>query len=483
MKRGLIGAAIVAGLVIIIIIIANAVRSRGAAPHYITAPVKTTSISATIQETGSVIPVTEVDVGTQVSGTVATLNVDYNSIVKKGQVLATLDPTSFQAASNQAHAALDAAQSTAAAASASAAQQQGSYEASLANKSAADAAVNSALANLNKANAQVVLSKATVARDHSLLSQGYISQSQLDTDVAANSANIADVSAAQAAYATAQAQDKAASAQVAVASAQHSASIDSAGAAQAQAQASSGQAAQADYNLAHAIITSPIDGIVVSRSVDVGTTVAASFQTPTLFVIASNLKDMEVDATVSEADVGQLSVGDPAQISVPAYPNVVFNGTVKQIRVNPTTTQNVVTYDAIVAVHDESQRLFPGMTANVTISVGSSNSVLSVPTAALLYHPSSSSGGQSPSSGGGAFAAISGPASPAPIAGAPGSKVVVYKLVNDKPQAVPIVIGLSDGHNYEVRSGDLKAGDLVIVGQLQAHQFSNSNPLGGGFPR
>ncbi|HXW76976.1 MAG TPA: hypothetical protein VEJ20_06160, partial [Candidatus Eremiobacteraceae bacterium] len=157
---------------------------------------------------------------------------------------------------------------------------------------------------------------------------------------------------------------------------------------------------------------------------------------------------------------------------------VVFNGTVTQVRVNPTTTSNVVTYDAILSVHDESARLFPGMTANITIQVGAESHVLAVPTAALLYHPTTAT----PSSGGfGGFGASS--STPAPIAGAAGSKVLVYKLVAGKPQAVPIVIGMTDGKNYEVRSGDLADGDKVIIGQLQAHQFQNSNPLGGGFPR
>ena len=467
MKRSwIIGLAIVA-LIVIIFFVMRSVSSRGAAPRYLTAPVGYSNISATIQETGTVIPVNEVNVGTQVSGTIATLNVDYNSVVKKGQVLATLDPTSFLAASQQAHAALSAAQATAGAASSSSQQQLATYQAALAN-------VNSAQSNVAKANAQLALSHTTVARDHSLLSQGYIAQSQLDTDVATDRANAADVAAAKAALVTAQAQATAARAQVGT-------SMDQASAAGSQAQASAGQAQQADYNLSHAVITSPIDGIVVSRSVSVGTTVAASFQTPTLFVIASNLKDMEVDASVSEADVGQLRTGAPAKITVPAYPNVAFNGTVQQIRVNPTNVQNVVTYDAIIAVHDESQRLFPGMTANVSINVGTMNRVLTIPTAALLFHPAAPQG--SSSSGGGFFAAANGPSTPLPVAGAAGSKVVVYTLQGTRPVAVPIVIGLSDGHNYQVRSGALKAGDKVIVGQLQAHQFQNTNPLGGGVGR
>ena len=237
---------------------------------------------------------------------------------------------------------------------------------------------------------------------------------------------------------------------------------------------------QADYDLSRAVITSPIDGIVISRSISVGQTVAASFQTPTLFVIASSLKDMQVDTSVSEADVGQMKVGAQAQITVPAYPNVTFKGTVTQIRVNPTNVQNVVTYDAIVAVHDDSSRLLPGMTADITIAIATRQQVLAIPAAALLYRPTSGSTG---GGGGGFGGASSGSASPPPIAGAPGSRAVVYVLRDGQPTRVRIVLGLSDGKNYEVRSGDLKSGDLVITGQALTKTFSSSNPMGGPFAR
>jgi len=209
--------------------------------------------------------------------------------------------------------------------------------------------------------------------------------------------------------------------------------------------------------------------------VSIGQTVAASFQTPTLFVIASSLRDMQVDTSVSEADVGQLRTGAAAQISVPAYPNVVFRGTVQQVRVNPQSVQNVVTYDAIVAVHDESARLKPGMTANVTISVDARRHVLAIPAAALLFRPSGES-----ATAGGTSAGPAPAATPAPVAGAPGSQAAVWVLRDGKPVSVPIVIGLSDGRNYEVRSGALRQGDRVIVGQLLAHQYTNANPMGGG---
>jgi HlyD family secretion protein len=459
--------------------IVRAMNSSGSAPRYLTAPVAYADINASVEESGTVNPVNEVNVGTQVSGTINGLSVDFNSIVRKGQVLATLDPTSLQAAAAQAHGTLAAAQSGAGAAMSTASQTQAAAQAATANARQAAANAQSASANLSKARAQLALSDLTVSRDQSLLSQGFISRSQMDTDLAANRANAADVNAAQSALLSAQALAAAATAQIAAAGDQHAASVQQAAAASAQAQAVQGQVQQADYNLARAVITSPIDGIVVSRNVSIGQTVAASFQTPTLFVIASSLKDMQVDTSVSEADVGQLATGAPAQIAVPAYPNVVFRGTVSQIRVNPTTVQNVVTYDAIVAVHDASARLKPGMTADVTIAVDARKHVLVIPAAALLYRPASGSGsssGGSAGQGGGASSS----ASSQPVAGAPGSKVVVWVVRGGKAVSVPIVVGLSDGRNYEVRSGNLKAQDKVITGQLLTHQYSGANPIGGG---
>jgi HlyD family secretion protein len=460
---------LLAGAVIIIAIvwyIISRLSAGSAAPRYITRPAAYADISANVEETGTVNPVNEVDVGTQVSGTVASLNVDYNSPVHTGEVLATLDPTSFQAAAQQATGALNSAQSAAAAAVSTANQNSDAVQSAIANYQSAQAA-------LNKAQAQVVLSNTTVARDKSLLAQGYIAQSQMDTDVAAADANDADVAAAQSAA-------KAAQSQIAVAQAQRQTALDQAQGAAAQITSASAQVQQANYNLARAVITSPIDGIVVARDISVGQTVAASFTTPTLFEIASSLKDMQVDTSVSEADVGQLRTGATAQITVPAYPNVIFNGTVQQVRIDPTNVSNVVTYDAVIAVHDDSMRLKPGMTADVTIAIQTAKNVLAVPAAALLFRPT---GGKSasPGGGGGGFGASS--ASPPPIAGAPGSKAVVYVLRGSQPVAVSVVIGLSDGRVYEITSGDIKSGDQVIVGQALAHQFTTTNPLGGAFGR
>jgi HlyD family secretion protein len=224
------------------------------------------------------------------------------------------------------------------------------------------------------------------------------------------------------------------------------------------------------------VITSPVDGIVMARNVSVGQTVAASLQTPTLFTIATNLTDMEVDTSVDEADVGNVHVGEAARITVTAYPNVTFTGTVQQVRVNPTVVQNVVTYDAVVAVHDTSGRLLPGMTAQVTIDTGTRTHVLAVPAAALLYRPlpqGGRAGGAPTGSGGpgGFFApptpSSGGGAAGAPVAGAPGSQVTVWVLRSGRPVPVPVVIGLSDTRSVEITSGSLQEGDQVIVAQVR----------------
>jgi HlyD family secretion protein len=222
--------------------------------------------------------------------------------------------------------------------------------------------------------------------------------------------------------------------------------------------------------------------------------VAASLSTPTLFTIASNLKDMQVDTSVDEADVGSVKQGNTAVITVTAYPNVTFNGTVQQVRVNPTIVSNVVTYDAVVAVHDDTGRLFPGMTAQVVISTSTRTHVLAVPLQALLFRPlqqgarpTSSGGGQSggPLGGGG----LGGPggggpgggggAANAPVAGAPGSTVTVYVLRNNQPAPVRVVIGASDNKNVEVRSG-LQEGDRVIVAAVRGSRRPGQRGGQGG---
>ncbi len=449
------------------------VAARRTAVRYITRSVAYADIASTVTETGTINPVDVVQVGTQVSGTIAALNVDYNSRVKKGQVLATLDETSFRASVDQATATLEAAQATVSASQSAIAQ--------------ARANLLSGQANVSKAQSQMTLSQLTVKRDQQLLAQGYIPQNQMDTD---QTAALGDVQA----YKAAQGAVQVAQAQLAAATAQAAASQHQAGAAAAQLQV-------AQYNLSKTVITSPVDGVVMARNVSVGQTVAASLQTPTLFTIASNLQDMQADTSVDEADVGNVRTGEQAQITVTAYPNVTFSGTVQQVRVNPTVVQNVVTYDAVVAVHDTSGRLLPGMTAQVTIDTGTRTHVLAVPTAALLFRPLQQRGGgsQNAQGGGAGFGGpgggfiIGGPAgggfSPAngsgggagaPVAGAPGSRVTVWVLRAGRPASVRVVIGLSDNRNVEITSGSLQEGDPVIIAQVRGN--GQGRPGGAGGP-
>jgi len=465
-KPLLIGGVAVAALVIVLFVV-HASQSKNDT-HYVTAQAQYADVNSVIEETGTVNPVDEVNVGTQVSGTISQLFVDYNSIVRKGEVLAKLDPTSFQAAADQANATLDVAKAQAAAGSGTVAQNAANTQNMQANE-------QQLIANVKKAQAQESLSSITVSRDRALMAQGYISQSQLDTDLAAENSNLQALAAAEQ-------QARGGTAQVVGANAGEQVSQSQALASRAQVEVAAAQAEQTNYNLSRTVITSPIDGIVVSRNVSVGQTVAASLQTPTLFVIASSLKDMEVDVSVDEADVGQLRAGQTAYITAPAYPNVVFKGIVNQVRVNPTTVQNVVTYDAVVIVHDEQERLKPGMTANVTIDVVHRSNVLTVPLAALLYRPSaqhaSHTAGASRAAGGSGTPSAS--SSPPPVAGAPGSHVTLWVLAKSKPVATPVVLGYSDGNNVEIAQGSLKSGDLVITSEIRSSSTSGSSPTGLG---
>jgi HlyD family secretion protein len=399
--------------------ILRALFSKGDGITYVTRPVAYTDIAATVSETGIVNPVTQVLIGSEVSGTIRTLNVDFNSKVRKGQVLANLDPTTYQAA-------VDSAQ---------------------ANLMLAQANADSVVVNVGKMKAELDLANLTVQRDEPLLSQGLINQNQMDTDKTA-------AESAQQDYLAAQAQVRVAQAQIGVVR---------------------GQLEQAQYNLSKTVILSPFNGIVMARNVDVGQTVAASLQTPTLFTLATNLTDMQIDTSVDEADVGGLLQGETAAITVTAFPNVVFSGTVLQVRINPTTVQNVVTYDTVVQVHDTSGRLLPGMTAQVTIQVGKKTHVLAVPIAAVLYRPlaAPTAGAAGPGGGfggGGGFGAgvvqsSGGAAAALPVAGAPGSKVTIWKLIAGKPVPQQVVIGLSDGKNLEITSDGVQEGDRIIVAQ------------------
>ncbi len=426
-------AMVITGAVVVVAVVAlvalRPLFARRDGMHYITRPVGFADISATVNETGTVNPVNTVSVGSEVSGTINYLGADYNSRVKKGQILATLDPTDYKAAVDSAKA----------------------------NLRLAQANLNSAQVNVGKMKALLDMANLTVKRDEPLLKQGLINQNQMDTD------NTAAVTANQD-YLAAQAAVQVADAQVAVAQ---------------------GQLDQADYNLSKTVIRSPMDGIVMARNVSVGQTVASSLQTPTLFSLATNLTDMQVDTSVDEADAGSVRQGASAAFTVTAYPNQTFTGTVSQIRVNPIITQNVVTYDAVVTVHDTSARLLPGMTAQVSIDVGNVTHVPAVPISAVLYRPlAAPTGGGGGAFGFGAGLVQSSGAAPAGqvVAGAPGSQVTVWVLQDGHPAPRRVVIGLSDGKNVQIASGEVQPGDPVIIAQRRGNGGAGQGAGGAQSP-
>jgi HlyD family secretion protein len=381
----------------------------------VTVPVQQGSLARTVTSSGTVNPQNTISIGSQVSGTISELDVDYNSVVKTGQVLARIDPTLFQTALDQSQAQLAQteaeareAAATAAGANAGIAVQAATANAAVQNVNAAKAnaaalndAIASAQANVVKAQSALVLAQQTIARDASLLAQGYVAQNAVDADQASLESAQSGVSGAQAALtqarsaavasvqlanqATAQSQSQ--NAQNTVAGTQAQAA---AGTAQAQAAAIGIQAAEvrtAEYDLAHATITSPVNGTVIVRNVSVGQTVASSFSTPVLFTIAQNLSKMEVDLAVGEPDIGSVKAGDPVTFTVLAYATT-FAGVVSQVRQNPTVVSNVVTYDTVVIVDNTNRLLRPGMTASALIQTQNVNNALIVPLQALEWRPS-----------------------------------------------------------------------------------------------
>ena len=464
---------LVVGLAVIVAaaIVAALLLRSGARESYSTAQVVRQTLTQTVAASGTVNAQNTVLVGTQVSGTIQTIYVDYNSRVRQGQVLARIDPSQFQAQLAQSQSALTQSQ-----AQAGAAQQNASAARFGAN--AADAGIASAGAGVDKAESALALAQRTLQRDKALLARGYIPQSQYDADYA-------NAVAAQAALRTAAATATQSTAQSLQSGAGALGQASSAQAASAAVQAAQASLQQAQLNLARTVITSPVDGTVVARNVSVGQTVAASFQTPTLFTIAQDLKKMEVDIAVGEPDIGNVRTGENVSFSVLAYPNQTFSGKVSQVRVNPTTVQNVVTYTVIVLVDNASGKLLPGMTANANIAVARASNALVVPTQALSYRPKSGTARTARSQ-----RATTGSASPwgqtgSGTAGAvvSGTRGVVFVLRDGKPQAVPVRILLVSGVQAAVTPlrGTLSRGDDVIIGDAaaRAQRAAANNPAAG----
>ena len=337
---------------------------------YETAQIERRDISSYVTSIGTVSAVTTVDVGTQVSGTIKEIYVDYNSTVKKGQMIALIDPTTFEAQVEQAKA----------------------------NLMHAKAALQKAKATLE--DAQRNLNRQKLLWDRDLIARSELDAAQTNYDLA-----LAGVSEAEANVYQAQAALK-----------------------------------KAETDLGYTRIYSPVDGIVVSRDVDAGQTVAASFQTPTLFTIAQDLTKMQIETNVDEADIGEVKEGLSVTFTVDAYPEAVFSGTIKQVRIASSVVENVVTYPVIIDVANPDLMLKPGMTANVTIITDKKEGVLAVPSAALRYRPSDYSGDT--------------------LRGK-----VIWVLEDGKPLPKEVKLGITDGAYVEILQGDLNEGQLVVIGE------------------
>lgn len=369
------------GIAVLVAIIAGVTLFRGGekAAEYRTAKVEQGEITTSVSATGKVDAVVTVEVGSQVSGTVQKLFADFNSPVKKGEVVAQIDPSLFQAQVEQA-------------------------EARLANNEA----------NVEKARLLLADAERGLKRMEALFARDFVSQSEVEAAQSAHDSAVAGLRSAE----TQVAQDRA-------------------------------SLKLAEANLRYTTILSPVDGIVISRNVDVGQTVAASLQAPTLFTIAQDLTEMKVDTSVDEADIGRVATGQEAEFTVDAYPDIPFRGTVLDIYNQPIVVQNVVTYNAIIRVKNPELKLRPGMTANVTIRVAHKENALKLPNAALRYRPEGESGRS------------------APVKRDRRRTIEVWALREGKEVAVPVTLGLNDGSFTEVVSGELKPGDRVVIERLR----------------
>src|SRR5215469_10289572 len=325
--RWMILAAVILGLALVV---AFGLNRNSQAQHF-AAKVERGDVDDVVEATGTINPIVTVLVGSQVSGSIAKLYADFNSYVHKGEIIALIDPALFQ----------------------------GALLGCKSDLENAKANLVAARANLEKLKAALVQTKADYERAAGLLKGGVQSQQQLDLAKANyDSANAAvDAAAANVAQAEAQVEQKDAAVKV------------------------------AQTNLDYTVIRSPIDGTVVARNVDLGQTVAASFSAPTIFTIAKDLKTMWVYTKTDESDVGNIQIGKPVTFKVDAFPKDTFHGVVKQVRMNPTTVQSVVTYDTIIEFANPDLKLFPGMTAYVTIPVAKVQNVVKVPNTALRYKP------------------------------------------------------------------------------------------------
>jgi HlyD family secretion protein len=431
---------LLAGALVAVTLMVVLTLNRASQIQHFTAQVERGDIHDVVDATGTINAVITVQVGSQVSGTISKLFVDFNSRVHKGDLVALIDPALFKGAVQQATADLENARAN----------------------------LVAARTNVEKAKAALVETKADYERTEGLTKDGVMSQQQLDLAKANYDSAKAAVGGAQANVTQADAQVSLKEAALAV----------------------------AQTNLNYTVIRSPIDGTVVARNVDVGQTVAASLQAPTIFTIAQDLKKMQVYAKTDESDVGNIKVGKEVTFKVDAFPKETFHGVVSQVRMNATTVQNVVTYDTIIDFANPDLKLFPGMTAYVTIPVATAQSVLKLPNTALRYKPPMEpeeilalyrrygvEGGDRKTASDAAAAAE------APQAGGDGQNrprasradtAIVWKLHADNSmEPVKVSLGITDHAYTEVRAvtkGELKEGDELIIRSVVAKSSAPGAP-------
>lgn len=403
-------------------------KTSEAGPQYRLAKLERGPLSAAVSASGTLSALVTVQVGSQISGQIKEIRVDFNSEVRKDQIIARLDPETFDSRVAQAEADLKAAESAA--------------EVARGNLAVRQAEVGKARIALDDANRNL-------ERKRALVKQNFISAAELDTAQAAVDTAREQLNLAQADLAVAQAQVGSARAQVA----QRQAGLK-----------------QARLDLDRTIIRSPVDGVVISRNVDVGQTVAASFQAPVLFTIARDLRQMEVNVAVDEADVGRVRAGQKLRFTVDAFPGERFTGQVTQIRKAPVTNNNVVTYSVMARVDNPELKLLPGMTASARILTEERQDVLKLPNEALRFRPVQADG------------------TPVKLEvrgreEGPGIPGRIWRLKEGKPEPINVRLGVSDGKATEMLKGELQAGQEIILGVEESSlkkTTKSSRPFGMG---
>jgi len=421
-------------------------KGRSAEVKYTMATVRRGSITSVVQATGTINALTTVPVGSFISGTVQYVFADYNTHVHAGQVLAQLDPAYYQAQYVTAKGNLDNAKAN--------------VQNLEANINSMQATIRSDEANVVKLQADANYTRVNGRRVHDLAVQGIDTKDQDDLAASTLAQANASVAAAQAQVAQANAQLDQAKAQLQQA--------------KAQVEAQQGALDQAETNLRYSTIVSPIDGIVVARSITVGQSVAASLQAPNVFTIAQELKHMQLYAKTDESDTGNIHIGTEVTFQVDAFPNELFHGRVDAIHLNATTVQNVVTYDTVIDFENPDEKLLPGETAYVTIPTGQVDNTIMIPNAALSYTPDL------------AFADLRQLYTQNKIPRAAysshlgGMQVVWERTADGKLQPIAIKAGITDYVNTQMVSGELKEGDQLITFQEGGAKASTggTNPFG-----